>query len=255
MRQTFTTVAAFQQAPSAAKARIPSAPPTIQPSGPGSFGSAVKGPPCSAQFTDEDHVEEEEEEEEEQQQVQIQEGHEKPGPRKGMWGKVRGQVKLTSMLKNAGKENAKSQSVEVSTLGIVLDGLLIEAIVPGSPAYHSNGTIEKGDRMRKVGTVMVTAADVKQELRKYYQHIGADVVIGIKKASSGDNAEVKLRTIDSSHFKYQILITEAIAKVSASIRRKANFTHDLMMKHSATDPNAVETAGMFRALREETDER
>ena len=33
------------------------------------------------------------------------------------------------------------------------------------------------------------------------------------KKRSGDNAEVMLRTIDSEHFKYQIMMTEAIAKV------------------------------------------
>ncbi len=261
VRQTFKTASALQEAGSAPKARPRSIPPTITPTGPGSFGTTAPSTPAPTQPEAEEEQEREEQEEQEETQQEdyaeetSTEEQESPAPRKGLWGKVRGRVKVASLLKNAGRDNAKTQASEVATLGIVLDGLVVEAIVPGAPAYHSNGTIEKGDRLRKLGMVMVTAANVKEELSKYCQRIGTDVLVSVKKASSGDNAEVKLRTADSQHFKYQIMITEAIAKVSASIRKKANFTRDMMQKHSASDPNAKETADVFSALREETDER
>jgi len=262
VRQTFKTTSASQEAGSAAKARPRSIPPTITPSGPGSFGTRAPSTPAPTQPEAEEEEEEEEEEEvvveEETREGEIEaskEEQERPAARKGLWGKVRGSVKTAALLKSAGRENAKTQAAEVATLGIVLDGLLIEAVVPGAPAYHSNGTIEKGDRLRKLGTVMVTAANVKEELNKYYQEIGAEVLVSVKKAASGDNAEVKLRTVDTQHFKYQIMMTEAIAKVSASVRKKANFTRDMMLKHSVSDPNAKESAHVINALREETDER
>ena len=135
------------------------------------------------------------------------------------------------------------------------------------------------------------AANCRQMLENYYEHIGADVVIGVKKLS-GDNAEVKLKTVDTQHFKFQIMMTEAIAKVSASVRalpvfrifadvrwcgsgvfekrggdvyihththtqvrRKTTFVQDIVEKHRANDPDATETEDLLRSLKAETDER
>jgi len=167
---------------------------------------------------------------------------------------VRASVNMTAVLMSGGKDNAQTQASCLATLGIVLDRATIEAIVPGSPAYHSGGVLKKGDVVRKVGTVMVTERDVKDVLGRYYQHVGTDVIVGVKKRS-GDNAEVMLRTIDSEHFKYQIMMTEAIAKVSTSVRRKTDFAYNIMKQNEASDPSAEENADTFRSLKDETNER
>ena len=130
--------------------------------------------------------------------------------------------------------------------------------MPGSPAYHSNGTIQKGDTLLKVNSANVDAENAAFVLHQACQVIGADTILKVKKRAgemAGDNVEIRMRTADSEHFKYQIMLTEAIARVSTSVTKKSEFAYKLMLAHQVADSDARKTSNTFHALKDEINDR
>ena len=87
-------------------------------------------------------------------------------------------------------------------------------------------------------------------LHQACQVIGADTILKVKKRAgemAGDNVEIRMRTADSEHFKYQIMLTEAIARVSTSVTKKSEFAYKLMLAHQVADSDARKTSNTFHA--------
>ena len=85
-----------------------------------------------------------------------------------------------------------------STVGIVLEGTLVNIIVPGSPSYRENELgqrIEPGDEVRAIDGVEVTKADIISKLRGA-DAPGSAVTVSVLKKNHAEVVDFKLTRAD-----------------------------------------------------------